>query len=317
MKKILVVGLLVLFGLTGCLKAIPQDTEGPYTIDHTGEFPEGRYEINTHPYYGVGYIFDLDDSLEFEGLDVYVVHNEMELALMLAIHIDRMAIDFYYVEDKALDYDKVDLYLNALLVNEVDIDYGEVDVPETNPSATYLTYGFTYEFPRTAKVENTIDEWTYDLKSSFYSDRDKAEFVLMTMLDSVVYDDAALDDEARIDDGFTALGVFQDGQAVCNGYSQAYMGLLKDLDVPAIMVGSDVDDHAWNLVYADSAWSYVDSTWEDDTYADTDVWYYFLIDRETLEEDHRWDSGWGDTLNGDDFEALAYYIFPQTKSAQQ
>ena len=316
MRKILIAGLLVLFSLSGCLKAIPVDQEGPYTIDHTGEVPQGRYDVNTHPYYGVGYIFDLDDSPEFEGLDVYVVHNEMELALLMAIHIDMLAYDFYYVEDRALDYDKADLYLNALLVNEVDIEAGQVDVPEENPTASYYTYTFTYEFDRTQTVENTIDEWTYDLKSSNYSDHEKAEYVLMTMLEAVVYDDAALNDEAREDDAFTALGVFNDGQAVCNGYSQAYMGLLKDLDVPSIMVGSDKDDHAWNMVYVDSQWSYVDSTWEDDTYATSDYWYYFLIDRQTLEKDHHWDSGWGDTLDGNDYSAFADYVFPQTTSTQ-
>jgi transglutaminase/protease-like cytokinesis protein 3 len=138
----------------------------------------------------------------------------------------------------------------------------------------------------------------------------------MDMLEAVVYDDAALNDEARTDDGFTAIGVFQDGQAVCNGYSQAYMGLLKDMDIPAILISSDVDDHAWNMIYIDGEWSYVDSTWEDDTYETSDNWYYFLLDQEELEYDHRFDSGNGDTLNAKDYLEFAHYVFPKTSDAQ-
>mgnify|MGYP001810266983 CR=1 FL=1 len=314
MRKLIILSLLLILGLSGCIKHIP--AENPYNVDHTGQLPQGRYALNTHPYYGVGYVFDLADEPEFEDLEVYLVYGEMELALLLAIQIDNRAMDFYYVEDRDLDYDQVWLYLNALVVNDYELESGVVDVPETNPTSYYYTYTFTYDFTRTNKVENAIDEWTYELKSSFYTDEEKAEYSLMTMLEAVEYDDAALEDPERTDDAFTALGVFQDGLAVCNGYSQAYMGLLKDLDVPAIMVGSDVDDHAWNMVYVDGVWSYVDATWEDDTYATSDLWYYFLIDQETLEEDHNWDSGRFDTLNAKDFQAFAAYVFPQTKNAQ-
>lgn len=314
MRRILLGCLIVLLGLSGCFKQIPDDN--PYTVDHTGKLPEGRYEINTHPYYGVGYVFDLADDPEFEGYDVYVVHSEMELALLMAITIDRLNLDLYYVEDRELDYDEVWMYLNALEVNDYNGEYGEIDVPENNPTATIYTVEFTYDLSRINTVENTIDAWTADLKTNAYDDYDQAEQALMTMLEKVEYDDAALLDEDRLDDAFTAMGVFKDGQAVCNGYSQAYMGMLKDLDIPALMVGSDADDHAWNLVYVDETWSYVDATWEDDTYATSDYWYYFLIDLQTLNQDHHWDSGFFGTMNAKDYQDFAYYVFPQTKTAQ-
>jgi len=314
MRKLILLCMGVLLGLGGCIKQIP--IQAPYIIDRGSQFPTGRYEINTHPYYGVGYVFDLADEPEFDALKVYVVHDEMELALLMAIAMDSLAKDLYFIEDRDLDYDKMWLFLSALAVNEVGIDASVVEVPQTLPSATVAVYTFTYDFTRIAKVENTIDEWTYELKSSVYSDREKAEFSLMTLLEAVEYDDEALKDSERTDDAFTAMGVFQDGQAVCNGYAQAYMGLLKDLNVPAIMVGSDVEDHAWNLVYVEETWSYVDSTWEDESYATTDSWYYFLIDQNTLEIDHRWDSGRGDTLNAQAYQLFADYVFPQIKNAQ-
>jgi hypothetical protein len=315
MKKILSVMFVCLLVLSGCTKNIIIN-EDPYLSDNKGKLPEGRYEINTHPYYGVGLIFDLSDEIEFKDLDVYIVHSEMELALLMAIHIDELAYDFYYVEDRELDYEKIWPYLTALLVNEVEIEDGYVDLPKENPTNTFYSYTFTYNMDKTHKVENAIDEWTYEYKSSYFSDHDKAEYSLMDMLEAVVYDDAALNDEERTDDGYTALGVFQDGQAVCNGYSQAYMGILKDMDIPAILISSDIDDHAWNMIYVDNTWSYVDSTWEDDTYATSDNWYYFLLDQEELEYDHRFDSGNGDTLNAKDYLEFAHYVFPQINDAQ-
>ncbi len=314
MRKLLIIGLGLLLGLGGCIKQIP--IQAPYVLDYGTQLPTGRYEINTHPYFGVGYVFDLADEPEFDALKVYVIHDEMELALLMAISMDTRAKDLYFVEDRDLDYDKMWLFLSALAVNEVQIDAGIVKVPDNDPKATYAVYTFTYDFDRINTVENAIDEWTYTLKSSFYTDRQKAEGSLITLLEAVAYDDEALKDTLRTDDGFTALGVFKDGQAVCNGYSQAYMGLLKDLSVPAIMVGSDVEDHAWNLVFVDGTWSYVDSTWEDNTYATTDYWNYFLIDQATLEIDHRWDSGTHDTLDAQAYSLFAQYVFPQTKDAQ-
>ncbi len=315
MKRMIWMSLVLMMVLSGCIKQIVIDKD-PYTNTNAGKLPDGRYEINNHPYYGVGYVFDLSDESEFEGLDVYVVHNEKELALLMAIHIDQLAQDFYYVEDRELNYDKVWPYLYSLLVNEVTIVEGEVKLPESKPTETFYTYTFTYDFKSLHIVENTIDEWTYKYKSSSYSDHDRAEFSLGDMLKEVEYDDAALDDETRTDVAFSAYGVFEEGLAVCNGYAQAYMGILKDLDVPSILVASQIDDHAWNMVYVDGEWSYVDATWEDEYYENSEFWTYFLINQTELEEDHRFDSGTYDTLNAKDYFDFARYIFPQTKEAQ-
>lgn len=314
MKRMIALSLVVMMLLSGCIKQIVIDKD-PYINTNAGKLPEGRYKMNSHPYYGSGYIFDLSDEAEFKDIDVYVVHSEKELALLMAIHIDQLAQDFYYVEDRELNYEKVWPYLYSLLVNEVEIVEGEVSLPESKPTETFYTYTFTYDFPTLHEVENTIDQWTYDYKSSYFSDHDKAEYSLEDMLLEVEYDDAALEDESRTDAAFSAYGVFAEGQAVCNGYSQAYMGILKDLDVPSILVASQIDDHAWNMVYVDDEWSYVDATWEDDYYENSEYWYYFLIDQSELEEDHRFDSGSKDTLNAKDYLEFAQYIFPQTKEA--
>ncbi len=314
MKKWLKIGLILILSLSGCRQSIIVD-EGPFTVDNTGKFPEGRYVINHHSYYGVGYLFDLADEPEFKDLEVYIIHSEMEMALLLAIMIDHYVLDFYYVEDRIIDYEQTRLYLTALLVNEVEIEDGILDLPSLKQAKTVYTYSFTYDFKEIHQVENAIDEWTYGYKTSLVSDREKAEYSLIDLLEQAAYDDEALNDDNRMDAAYTALGVFQEGLAVCNGYSQAYMGLLKDLDIPAIMVSSEKDDHAWNMIYVDKAWFYVDATWEDDTYATSEYWTYFLLDQAELEVDHRFDSGRGETLNAEDYIRFAEYVFPKTNDA--
>ena len=315
MKRIITLSLIVMMVLSGCIKQIVIDKD-PYTNTNAGKLPEGRYEVNSHTYYGIGYIFDLSDESEFTDMEVYIVHSEKELAMLMAIHIDQLAQDFYYVEDRELNYDKVWPYLYSLLVNEVTIVEGVVELPVSKPTETFFKYTFTYEFSTLHEVENTIDEWTYQYKSSSFSNHDKAENSLIDMLKEVEYDDAAVDDETRTDAAYSAYGVFAEGQAVYNGYSQAYMGMLKDLDVPSILVASQVDDHAWNMVFVDGEWSYVDATWEDEYYETSEFWHYFLIDQTELESDHRFDSGSEDTLNAKEYVDFAKYVFPQTKKAQ-
>ena len=53
------------------------------------------------------------------------------------------------------------------------------------------------------------------------------------------------------------------GTAVCNGYAEAYMDILKRAGVPCVMVVSEAMDHAWNLVQLGNHWYHVDVTWDD------------------------------------------------------
>ncbi len=55
------------------------------------------------------------------------------------------------------------------------------------------------------------------------------------------------------------------GTAVCNGYVEAYMELLKRAGVECYYVLSEDMDHAWNQVKIGENWYHVDVTWDDPT----------------------------------------------------
>ncbi len=71
---------------------------------------------------------------------------------------------------------------------------------------------------------------------------------------------------------FTAYGALVEGNAVCDGYSQAMSYLLQAKGIDSLVVTGGVGSteaiaarygHAWNLVKIGSEWYEVDSTWDD------------------------------------------------------
>lgn len=77
-----------------------------------------------------------------------------------------------------------------------------------------------------------------------------------------VYDRSAADEV--ISPSRTAYGALANGKAVCQGYSLAYKLLLRRAGVPAVYVGSDSMQHAWNMVQMENnGWYHVDVTWDD------------------------------------------------------
>lgn len=77
-----------------------------------------------------------------------------------------------------------------------------------------------------------------------------------------VYDRSAVNE--AVSPSRTAYGALANGKAVCQGYSLACKLLLRRAGVPAVYVGSDSMQHAWNMVQMENnAWYHVDVTWDD------------------------------------------------------
>lgn len=65
---------------------------------------------------------------------------------------------------------------------------------------------------------------------------------------------------------YTAYGALVNGHAVCQGYADAYLYLLRQMGWEGKMVQSSSMSHGWNLVKIDSSWYHVDATWDDPVY---------------------------------------------------
>ncbi len=93
------------------------------------------------------------------------------------------------------------------------------------------------------------------------SDFDKALYVYETLIREVDYDVTA-------ENGQTILSAFLEHATVCQGYAYATQYLLERLDIPCATVTGTAagETHAWNLVFLDGAYYYLDTTWGNSLY---------------------------------------------------
>ena len=92
-------------------------------------------------------------------------------------------------------------------------------------------------------------------------------------------------------DSYNAYGALVDGKAVCQGYSMAYIWMLKELGIDSTYVTGTLSDgvsHGWVRVTLDGKDYYIDATWDDPV---NDVpgrvlHENFLIDAATFEQTH-------------------------------
>lgn len=128
------------------------------------------------------------------------------------------------------------------------------------------------------------------------TDYEKEKYIYEYVIQGTDYELTARDNQ-------NILSVFLYGKSVCQGYAKAVQYLLKSVDVPCTMVVGKVNNgegHAWNLVNIDGSYYYVDATWGDAGYMNSDtegdaasdgVSYHFLnVTTEEMNRTHTLDN---------------------------
>lgn len=68
-------------------------------------------------------------------------------------------------------------------------------------------------------------------------------------------------------DSYTAYGALVKGVAVCQGYAEAYLYIMRDkLGIPGYLISSNAMNHVWNIVEIEGKYYHVDVTWDDPTW---------------------------------------------------
>lgn len=65
------------------------------------------------------------------------------------------------------------------------------------------------------------------------------------------------------DDSFRSGGIIKNKVGVCQAYAYAYMYMMNRLGIECYVTGSDMMNHAWNIIKLDGAYYHVDCTWDD------------------------------------------------------
>ncbi|TFG82979.1 MAG: hypothetical protein E4G74_01895 [Erysipelotrichales bacterium] len=307
LKKMLVTLLIGILLFSGCTYQRPISAN----ITHS------RTWSSDSAYYGKGITFELVDSEFFDASkQVFWIHSEEELALLLTIQFDKGVRVVEYMSENPLDAERVISYLVSLFVHDFEYYDGLFEYSDGGVVKLVSDYVQLESIePDIVYVENEIDEWTKNIKDEDLEPQIEAKYFHDLIIKEVRYDETAGKDDNRETDAYSAIGVFEDRLAVCNGYSQAYMGLLKEMEIPAILISSNVDDHAWNMVYIANEWKYVDTTWDDlDDKIERPIYDYFLKSEDEF-TDHIFDKSGYMTLSQTEYMEFANFVFPQLQSS--
>ena len=141
---------------------------------------------------------------------------------------------------------------------------------------TYLLSGNALLSAR-ADFEEAIEEILSGLRAD-WSDFEKELYLHDALAEKITYTFGT--------NAHNAYGALVEGQAVCEGYAEAFQVLLHRAGIRSYIVTgwSRGEGHAWNLVEIDGEYYYVDLTWNDQG---EELYHaYFNITEEILCEDH-------------------------------
>ena len=136
-------------------------------------------------------------------------------------------------------------------------------------------------------IDAKVEEWLAGVNESD-SDFDKALCVFETLIENVDYDENSEENQ-------NILSVFLYQSTVCQGYADATWYLLEQLGIKSTIITGTAngESHAWNLVYLDNAYYFMDVTWGNSKYLNLDNstekrvnYAYFAMTSEELSQTH-------------------------------
>lgn len=185
---------------------------------------------------------------------------------------DRTFVEEIREVQYAIEYDNPEkFYMGRFAItNDSGLEPGQMKM--------YTSDG--YKIISGVRIYKTAQTKNVDLTEYF----EKMENVKNNVVNSVTglsdYDkyltihDYIIDNTAYVKDSVNeqnSYGCLIDKKAVCNGYAKAYKYLCNSVGLKCEIIVSET--HAWNAVYLDDAWYYVDTTWDD---TQSSKYKYFL-----------------------------------------
>ena len=254
---------------------------------------------------GIGLIYlGKKGSLDFDGLkeaksvqnivDWYRDETAEELFMPEVVNVESVSYDRYAYqqlnkeEQYAYDqiYDCIDNHTDKITLSTKDkdvlavayeavmADYGglfwvsgyQYNTYTSNKNVVGLEFEPKYTMSKDqrnvyqAKIDDVAEDWLSGISMSD-SDFDKALYVFETLIEKVDYD-------TNSEENQNILSVFLYQKTVCQGYADAAWYLLEKLGISSTIVTGTANNesHAWNLVHLDGAYYFMDVTWGNSKY---------------------------------------------------
>lgn len=160
---------------------------------------------------------------------------------------DKICEFIYYEMPEAFHITIEKIWSKGNILSEFEFSY----------SCTAVEYQKMY-----TEFETVAQNMTKDLINSKLTDVQKA-LVLHDRLAIICEYDLEFSENC-----YNIYGALVNGEAVCQGYAEAYFYLLEKVGIKNILCPSAEMGHVWNIVYIDGKAYHVDVTWDDPTPAD-------------------------------------------------
>lgn len=167
-----------------------------------------------------------------------------------------------------------------------------------NMDYTVIELRYNISSAKRKALEDKLDNW---IKNNV-KDKDSEYLKIKKIHDYIINNTVYLSSSEKTKNGYSVyspLGVFIDGQGVCDGYAEAFQMLAKKTGLESYKIIGDSKApsaenalHAWNLVKIGNYFYHVDVTWDDSNSTSNSISYkYFLKGDKQMSKTHVWDKG--------------------------
>lgn len=266
-KKTLGIIVLCYVLFTGCQSTV---FSGDY-VSSSNYQTRKQYQVSETAYLGANLFFQGEISvtggiLRSSAQSIYYADSIQELAILIYYMYQEGITSFEFISKESYDADELYAHTLSIMPENTYLWLSELENP------IYADYNYYYV------VMNRLDESDESLVyqeiekiigdiSDELTDREKVKKVHDYIILSAAYDEGAFNDMSDLDRAWNASSAYSilvEKTGMCTGYSKAFYLLMRELNIPSIVVAGDASgSHAWNLVYLDNEWYQIDLTWND------------------------------------------------------
>lgn len=209
--------------------------------------------------------------------------------------------DDYQTAVEAYTQDNVDLFYLDVSKLYLNIETNKKTFKTTynvyispKEGKTYFGNGFSSEL----QVQNAF-EIIEQKKNNLMAKLTRNTYKDIKLIHDFLVDNVEYDENYESSGTYTIYGALVDNKCVCEGYARAFKYLADSAGIDCVLMqgtatNSDniTERHAWNAVYLEENWYYIDVTWDDPIVIGNGIllassnYKYFLKGSSFFEKDH-------------------------------
>ena len=201
------------------------------------------------------FLFDFSSSAAAnDDFRTYIVDNAKEYNKNIDVS--------YYMKKNGWDIDELQNQIKDIYLMEPEFFYISRTISfmvDSDGKKTYLCFDYLYSKAKVEEMKKKMHNEALKAVADIEENMNEAEKALVVhdyLILNTVYD--------HTDKKFSAYDCLVNKSAVCQGYSLAYVYIMRDiLGIDCAVAVSDTQNHAWNYIKIGKYWYHVDLTADD------------------------------------------------------